>query len=96
MRRRWYAMATLALAFGCGDGDGDADDVAEVKKALPLEQVPAAVLKTAREKAPGLTFFAAYSGKHQGKDSIELKGKTKSGQVKEMEIAPDGQFLGTE
>lgn len=94
MRRRWLATSALALVFGCGDGDGD--DVAEVKKALPLEQVPPAVMKTAREKAPGLTFFAAYSGKHQGKDSIELKGKTKSGQVKELEIAPDGQFLGTE
>ena len=92
--RRWYAIAVLAAATcGCG---GDSDDVAEVKKALPMDQVPAAVLKAAKDAEPGLTFFAAYTGKYQGKDSIELKGKTKSGQIKEIEVSPDGKVLGTE
>ena len=92
--RRWYAIAVLAAATcGCG---GDSDDVAEVKKALPMDQVPAAVLKAAKDADPGLTFFAAYTTKHEGKDSIELKGKTKSGQIKEIEVSPDGKVLGTE
>ena len=75
---------------------GDDDDVAEVKKPLPLEQVPPVVMKAAKEAGPGLTFFAAYSGTYQGKASIEVKGKTRSGQIKEFEISPDGKLLGTE
>ena len=62
--KRWCAIAVVAAAIcGCG---GDSDDVAEVKKALPLDQVPAAVLKAAKDAAPGLTFFAAYAGKYEG------------------------------
>ena len=94
MRRR-YAMMILSAAL-CGSGDGDDDDVAEVKKPLPMDKVPAVVLKAAKEAAPHLTFFAAYEGKFDGKDAIELKGKTKSGQIKEIELSPDGKVLGTE
>jgi hypothetical protein len=93
MRRRWAIAALAAAIGGCG---GDGDDVAEIKKALPMDQVPAAVLKAAREAEPGLTFYAAYAGKYQGKDSIELKGRSKSGKITELEITPDGKVLGTE
>ena len=96
MRRR-SAMLILsaALCGGCGDG-GDPDDVAEFKKPMPMDKVPAVVLKAAKEASPQLTFFAAYESKFDGKDAIELKGKTKSGQIKELEVSPDGKVLGTE
>jgi hypothetical protein len=96
--RRWCKRTILAASISiaiCGCG-GDSDDVAEVKTALPMDQVPAAVLKAAREKDPSLTFYAAYRGKFEGKDSIELKGKTKTGKIKEVEVSPDGQVLGVE
>ncbi len=93
MRRIGAMLVLLASTAGCGDGD---DDVAEVKKPMAMDQVPAVVLKAAKEAAPDLTFFSAYSGKFQGKDSIEMRGKTKSGKIKELEISPDGKFLGTE
>jgi hypothetical protein len=86
-------LASASLA-GCG-GDDD-DDVADVKKPIPIDQVPQVVMKTAREAAPGLTFYAAYSGTFKGKESIEVKYKTRSGQIKELEISPDGKLLGTE
>ena len=87
-------MAMLAAALcGCVE---DSDDVAEVKTPMPMDKVPAVVLKAAKEAAPGLTFFAAYAGKYEGKDAIELKGKTRSGQIKEVEVSPDGKYLGTE
>jgi hypothetical protein len=92
--RRWCAVLIL-MASTCGCG-GDDDDVAEVKKPLPMDQVPAPVMKAAKEAAPGLTFFAAYTGKFGGKDSIELKGKTKSGQIKELEVSPEGKVLGSD
>ena len=89
-------LLTAALALtGCG-GDDDGDDVPEVKKPLPMDQVPAVVLEAAKKAAPGLTFYAAYSGTFQGKESIELKGRSKTGKPIEVEVAPDGTVLGTE
>ena len=61
-----------------------------------MDQVPAAVLKTAKEAAPDLTFYAAYRDTFNGQASIELKGKTKNGKIKEIEVSPDGKLLGTE
>jgi hypothetical protein len=81
--------------YGCG-GDDDDDVAGESKKPMPMDQVPALVLKAAKEAAPDLTFFAAYKDHFNGQDSIELKGKTKNGKIKEIEISPDGKFLGTE
>lgn len=93
MRRLGGLLIILACAWGCGADD---DDVAEVKKPLPLDKVPAHVMKVARESGPNLTFFAAYEGTYRGKPSIEVRGKTKSGQIKEFEISPEGKLLGTE
>ena len=95
MRRNSAMMILCAALCGCGDG-GDPDDVAEVKTPMPMDEVPAVVLKAAKKAAPHLTFFAAYAGKFDGKDAIELKGKMKSGQIKELEMSPDGKLLGTE
>jgi hypothetical protein len=94
--RRWCGAAILSAAISiCGCG-GDSDDVAEKVTPLPMDQVPAVVMKAAQAKAPDLTFYAAYRGTYEGKDSIELKGKTKTGKIKEIEVSPDGQVLGVE
>jgi hypothetical protein len=92
---RWCAIAAAAVALsGCGDDD---DDVAgESKKAIRMDQVPAAVLKAAQEAAPELTFYAAYKDKFNGQESIELKGKNKSGKITEVEVSPEGKVLGKE
>jgi hypothetical protein len=91
--RRWFATAVL-LGSICGCG-GDADDVAEPKTPMPLDQVPTVVMK-AKAAAPDLTFYAAYKDKHEGQDCIELKGKTKTGKIKELEITPEGKVLATQ
>jgi hypothetical protein len=93
--RRWCLIAALAAAVGCG-GEDDDDGPGFSKQSLPLEKVPAVVMKTAKESQPDLTFYAAYTDKFEGQDSIELKGKTKTGKVVEVEISPDGKLLGTE
>jgi hypothetical protein len=93
---RWLATAVLACSVvGCGGRDDD-DDVGNVKTAIPIEEVSPAVLKAARAAAPDLTFYAAYKDTFEGQDSIELKGKTKSGKIKEIEVSPDGKVLGRE
>ena len=94
--RRWCVIAVvMASICGCGE-DADIDDVAKVKQLLPMDQVPAAVLKAAKHEAPGLTFFAASTGTYQGQKSIELRGRTKSGQIKEVAVSPEGKVLGFE
>ena len=92
---RFCAILTLSvLMLGCGDDD---DDVAgEPKKPMPMDQVPAAVLAAAQKASPELTFYAAFKDRFQGQESIELKGKTKSGKIVELEMSPDGKVLGTE
>jgi hypothetical protein len=90
------AACLTFLPFGCSEGDGDPDDVAEKKEPIPLDQVPPAVLAIGKKHHPELTFFAAAKDTFQGKDSIELRGKTKNGKIKELEIAPDGTFLGVD
>jgi hypothetical protein len=92
--RLWFAVAVVAFSMvGCGDID---DDVGKVKTPIPMDQVPAIVLKAAKEAAPDLTFFAAYKDTFQGQDSIELKGKNKLGKIKEIEVSPEGKVLGSE
>jgi hypothetical protein len=94
--RRWCAIVALSAAMiGCAGEDED-DGPGESKKPMPLDQVPAAVMTTAKKAAPELTFYAAYKDKFNGQDSIELKGKTKSGKIVEVEVSPDGKLLGTE
>ncbi len=93
--KRWYLAASLAVLLGgCGDNDDETTSVA--KKSIPLDQVPAIVMKAAQDAAPGVTFYAAFKDKFEGKDSIELKGKTTSGKIKEVEVSPEGKFLGME
>jgi hypothetical protein len=94
--RRWCAIAAIAAAMiGCA-GEDDDDGPGFSKQPMPLDQVPALVMKTAKEAAPELTFYAAYKDRFNGQDSIELKGKTKSGKILEVEVSPDGKLLATE
>jgi hypothetical protein len=93
--RRLCAIAVLAAVMGCG-GDDDDDGPGFKKEPLPLEQVPAPVMKAAKDARPDLTFYAAYKDKFDGQDSIEFKGKTKEGKIVEVEISPEGKLLGTE
>jgi hypothetical protein len=89
--------AFLALhPLGCSERDEDPDDVAEKKEPIPMDQVPPAVLATGKKQSPDLTFFAAAKDKYHGKDCIELRGKTKNGKIRELEIAPDGTYLGAD
>ena len=93
--RQWCVIAVLAAVFGCSSDDDD-DGPGFSKQPMPLDQVPAVVMKTAKESRPDLAFYAAYKDKFEGQDSIELKGKTKSGKIVEVEISPEGKLLGTE
>lgn len=69
-----------ALLTGCGDRTAQ-------KTKLELKDVPADIQKVAKEKLPGVTFDSAYK---EPNGSYELRGKDKTGKVREIDIKPDG------
>lgn len=74
-------LGLSALApTGCGEKPPQ-------KAAMELKDVPPEVLKVAKEKLPGVTFDAAY---REPNGSYELRGKDKTGKVREIDIKPDG------
>ncbi|MDB5307344.1 MAG: hypothetical protein JWO38_1546 [Gemmataceae bacterium] len=61
---------------------------------VKLEDVPPPALKTARDKAPDVQNFHEVYRKKDG--TFEIRGKTKSGKVVEVEVKADGTFVDIE
>jgi hypothetical protein len=85
MRHFLIPPLLLALAVGCG---GDPKAVA-----VPLEQVPAPFLKTAKEKLPDVKFDHA---RKLSNGNYEIRGKAKNGKVREVEVNPAGEVVEVE
>jgi hypothetical protein len=80
-----YRLAPVFLLLalvGCGGGP-----VGEPRKAIALNEVPADVMKVARDKLPDVKFDRAWK-KHNGE--FEISGKNKIGKVREIDLKPDG------
>jgi hypothetical protein len=76
----------MLIAAGCGE-------VGEDDVPVPLDQVPASVVKIAEETLPGLKFDSAYKETKDGKEVFELRGKTKEGKIRDVEITADGKVI---
>ena len=87
MRRTGILAATLMATFGCGEhGENDVP--------MPLDKVPPSVVKAAGEKLPGVKFDSAYKETTKdGKEVYELRGKTKEGKIRDVEVTADGKVL---
>ena len=83
--RRLLLCSMLALAGGCGD-----EPAAEM---IPLERVPANMLKVSGEKLPGFKFEQALKRKD---GSIEVRGKDQRGKTRDVEFSASGEFLEVE
>lgn len=76
-------LVQVGLLLGCGGA-------AKGKKTtLDLKEVPANIMKIAREKLPGVEFDTAWL-KENG--TFEVRGKAKNGKVREIDIRPDGSI----
>ena len=54
---------------------------------MELKDVPPDIMKVAKEKLPGVTFDSAYK---EPNGSYEVRGKDKTGKIREIDIKPDG------
>lgn len=72
-------LSALAVP-GCGEKAGK-------KTPMEFKDVPPDIMKVAKEKLPGVTFDAAY---REANGSYELRGKDKTGKVREIDIRADG------
>jgi hypothetical protein len=89
MRRTTSLPPLILFLAGC-EGTPVSDAI------VPVEQVPAAVMASARKSLPGFTFDTVYKMQVDGKDAYEVRGKDKRGKVREVEVSATGEVLGIE
>lgn len=89
--RRLFLPLLALTAIACKYEDPD-----EKVEPVPLEQVPAKIMEIVRAKFPDVEYESAYKGMIRGKEGFEVRGKTKSGKIREIEIAADGTIIATE
>jgi len=85
----WRILAAIVVSLavlGCGDNS-------EGAVTIRLEDVPEPAMKTARAKLPDVPFNEARRKKD---GTYEVRGKDKSGKVREVEVKADGTFVDIE
>jgi uncharacterized membrane protein YkoI len=89
MRTLWMTMwlAAISLLIGCSES------AAERKNPIALDKVPHEIIKIAQEEFPDLVFDSAFTETEDGQPVFELKGKEKSGKIREVEVTKDGKIL---
>ena len=87
MPKDFASIVLLSILIGCGSiGEGP-------KVQVKMEEVPPAALKTAQDKLPGMLFTEAFLKKD---GTYEIRGKAKTGKVREVEVKADGTFIDLE
>jgi hypothetical protein len=79
MRQIWLCVVATCL-IGCG-GESSGELV-------PLEDVPEAMVQTAKEKLPDVQFENAVK---RSDGSYEVRGKDKKGKVRDVEFSATGE-----
>ena len=84
MKHVFQVCLLMPFLTGCGSSwEGP-------KVQVKMEEVPPAALKTAQDKLPGMVFTEAFLKKD---GTYEVRGKTKTGKVREVEVKADGTFV---
>lgn len=83
MRRLLATMLLLSTVSGCSEDHSKSADV-------PLDKVPETVMKVAKEKLPEVNFDQAWKTTN---GNFEVRGKTKTGKVRDIQIRPTGEVV---
>jgi hypothetical protein len=84
IRRGALFLVPLVLA-GCASRAADAP--------IPLDQVPASIMKISQEKLPDVKFDRAVK---RADGSYEISGKDKKGKVRDVELTASGEVTEVE
>ena len=84
----WFGGLLVLVASGCGE-------ILEPTEMVPIEKLPAPVLKTAQEKLPDVKFDTAWKEHEEedGEEVFEVRGKTKSGKTRDVKVTASGKVL---
>lgn len=80
-------LAATALLLGCGEPEAEREEV------VPLDQLPPAAMKAAKEKLPEITFDTAWKTEEDGRMAFEVRGKTRDGKTRDVKVTADGEVL---
>ena len=87
MRLKLLVASILCFTVaGCGE-------VFEKTEMVPVDKVPEAVMKVAKEKLPGVKFDTAWKEKDGDKTVYEVRGKSSDGKTRDIKISPEGSVL---
>jgi hypothetical protein len=97
----WIAFRFLRIAPGiagvcCLLLAGCGADVFESEESIALDKVPPAVMRTAREQLPDITFQQAFKIEADGKQIYEVRGTDASGRLREVEVFASGELFQVE
>ncbi len=80
MRHAYVPLLFVLLLVGCSDGNSKA-------VVVPIDQVPAPLVKAARQQLPDVVFDHA---RKLPNGNYEIRGKARNGKVREVELNPAG------
>jgi hypothetical protein len=87
MRTILGLVLAAALLAGCS-GKKDGSDGDEKAEPIPFDQAPAEMVKEAQKRIPNVTFNSA---RKKPDGTYEIRGKDKTGKIREVEFHPDGK-----
>lgn len=93
----WVLLVSLSALFAPGCHDADRPPGLS-RRAVPIAEVPEAVVNAAKTTLPGIEFNEAWKNlDRDGKlHSYEIRGRSSNGKVREARVSAEGKVLETE
>ena len=85
MRQLLFFLCSLAIT-GCSNQPKTTRD----ESVLALDKIPPTAMKAAQEKLPDVKFDSAWK---VGEDRFEIRGKTATGKIRDVQVSTSGEIL---
>ena len=89
MRHARLAFVVAALAVGC-------DKPIDQPSPIALEKIPPPIMKIARQALPDVTLESALTGKSDGEEAYEIRGRDERGKTREVKVSASGKVIEVE